>query len=90
MTAILISVSPGAAPRSAALDETTARGFAAARMSVCQGLETDDVCGVSTFQGAVEMKRGFMQGMRHEMGRGMMRDALIESFRAIRTQLGGG
>jgi hypothetical protein len=33
---------------------------------------------------------GFMQGMRHEMGRGMMRDALIESFRAIRTQLGGG
>jgi hypothetical protein len=33
---------------------------------------------------------GFMQGMRHEMGRGMMRDALIESFGAIRTQLGGG
>jgi hypothetical protein len=33
---------------------------------------------------------GFMQGMRHEMGRGMMRDALIESFAAIRAQLGGG
>jgi hypothetical protein len=33
---------------------------------------------------------GFMQGMRHEIGRGMMRDALIESFRAIRTQLGSG
>jgi hypothetical protein len=32
---------------------------------------------------------GFMQGMRHEMGRGMMRDALIESFRSIRTKLGG-
>jgi len=32
---------------------------------------------------------GFMQGMRHEMGRGMMRDALIESFRAIRSRLGG-
>lgn len=33
---------------------------------------------------------GFMQGMRHEMGRGMMRDALIESFEAIRARLGGG
>ena len=33
---------------------------------------------------------GFMQGMRHEMGRGMMRDALVESFEAIRAQLGGG
>jgi hypothetical protein len=33
---------------------------------------------------------GFMQGMRHELGRGMMRDALIESFEAIRAQLGGG
>ncbi|HSA82419.1 MAG TPA: hypothetical protein VLE23_16495 [Geminicoccaceae bacterium] len=33
---------------------------------------------------------GFMQGMRHEMGRGMMRDALVESFQAIRAQLGGG
>jgi len=32
---------------------------------------------------------GFMQGMRHEMGRGMMRDALIESFQAIRARLGG-
>jgi hypothetical protein len=32
---------------------------------------------------------GFMQGMRHELGRGMMRDALIESFQAIRAQLGG-
>jgi hypothetical protein len=32
---------------------------------------------------------GFMQGMRHEMGRGMMRDALIESFEAIRAQFGG-
>jgi hypothetical protein len=32
---------------------------------------------------------GFMQGMRHEMGRGMMRDALVESFEAIRAQLGG-
>jgi hypothetical protein len=26
-----------------------------------------------------------MQGMRHETGRGMMRDALIESFQASRT-----
>ena len=33
---------------------------------------------------------GFMQGMRHEVGRGMMRDALVESFEAIRAQLGGG
>jgi hypothetical protein len=33
---------------------------------------------------------GFMQAMRHEMGRGMMRDALVESFEAIRAQLGGG
>jgi hypothetical protein len=33
---------------------------------------------------------GFMQGVRHEMGRGMMRDALIESFEAIRARLGGG
>jgi hypothetical protein len=33
---------------------------------------------------------GFMQGMRHELGRGMMRDALIQSFKAIRAQLGGG
>jgi hypothetical protein len=32
---------------------------------------------------------GFMQGMRHEMGRGMMRDALIESFQAIRARLSG-
>jgi hypothetical protein len=32
---------------------------------------------------------GFMQGMRHEMGRGMMRDALVESFEAIRAELGG-
>jgi hypothetical protein len=32
---------------------------------------------------------GFMQGMRHEMGRGMMRDALIESFEAIRAKSGG-
>jgi hypothetical protein len=32
---------------------------------------------------------GFMQGMRHEMGRGMMRDALIKRFEAIRTKLGG-
>jgi hypothetical protein len=33
---------------------------------------------------------GFMQGMRHEVGRGMMRDALIKSFAAIRAKLGGG
>jgi hypothetical protein len=39
---------------------------------------------------ASDQVAGFMQGMRHEMGRGMMRDALIESFEAIRTQLGGG
>ena len=32
---------------------------------------------------------GFMQGMCHEMGRGMMRDALIESFEAIRARLNG-
>jgi hypothetical protein len=31
---------------------------------------------------------GFMQGMRHEMGRSIMRDALVKSFRAIRTKLG--
>jgi hypothetical protein len=39
---------------------------------------------------ASDQVAGFMQGMRHEMGRGMMRDALIESFEAIRGQLGGG
>jgi hypothetical protein len=33
---------------------------------------------------------GFMQAMRHEVGRGMMRAAVIESFEAIRAQLGGG
>jgi hypothetical protein len=33
---------------------------------------------------------GFMQGMRHELGRGMMRDALVQSFENIRTRLGGG
>jgi hypothetical protein len=32
---------------------------------------------------------GFMQAMRHELGRGMMRDALIESFQAIRAKLSG-
>ena len=32
---------------------------------------------------------GFMEAMRHEMGRGMMRDALIESFQAIRARLSG-
>ena len=32
---------------------------------------------------------GFMQAMRHEMGRSMMRDALIKSFEAIRANLGG-
>jgi hypothetical protein len=32
---------------------------------------------------------GFMQGMRHEMGRGVMRDALAESFEASRAQLRG-
>ena len=39
---------------------------------------------------ASDQVAGFMQGMRHEVGRGMMRDALIESFKAIRAQLGGG
>jgi hypothetical protein len=39
---------------------------------------------------ASDQVAGFMQGMRHEMGRGMMRDALVESFQAIRAQLGGG
>jgi hypothetical protein len=39
---------------------------------------------------ASDQVAGFMQGMRHEMGRGMMRDALIESFEAIRAKLGGG
>jgi hypothetical protein len=38
---------------------------------------------------ASDQVAGFMQGMRHELGRGMMRDALIESFKAIRAQLGG-
>jgi hypothetical protein len=33
---------------------------------------------------------GFMQGTRHEVGRGMMRDALVESFEAIRARLGRG
>jgi hypothetical protein len=32
---------------------------------------------------------GFMQGVRHEMGRGMMRDGLIKSFQTIRAKLGG-
>ena len=32
---------------------------------------------------------GFMQGVRHEMGRAMMRDALTKSFEAIRAQPGG-
>jgi hypothetical protein len=32
---------------------------------------------------------GFMEAMRHEMGRGMMRDALIKSFQAIRARLSG-
>jgi hypothetical protein len=39
---------------------------------------------------ASDQVAGFMQGMRHELGRGMMRDALIESFKAIRAQTGGG
>lgn len=39
---------------------------------------------------ASDQVAGFMQGMRHELGRGMMRDALIESFKAIRAQSGGG
>jgi hypothetical protein len=39
---------------------------------------------------ASDQVAGFMQGMRHELGRGMMRDALIQSFKAIRAQLGGG
>jgi hypothetical protein len=39
---------------------------------------------------ASDQVAGFMQGMRHEMGRGMMRDALIESFEAIRAQFGNG
>jgi hypothetical protein len=38
---------------------------------------------------ASDQVAGFMQAMRHELGRGMMRDALIESFRAIRTRFGG-
>jgi hypothetical protein len=39
---------------------------------------------------ASDQVAGFMQAMRHELGRGMMRDALIESLRAIRTRFGGG
>jgi hypothetical protein len=39
---------------------------------------------------ASDQVAGFMQGMRHELGRGMMRDALVQSFKAIRAQLGGG
>jgi hypothetical protein len=39
---------------------------------------------------ASDQVAGFMQAMRHELGRGMMRDALVESFKAIRAQLGGG
>lgn len=39
---------------------------------------------------ASDQVAGFMQGTRHEVGRGMMRDALVESFEAIRAQLGGG
>jgi hypothetical protein len=33
---------------------------------------------------------GFIRGMRHELGRGMRRDALVESFDAVRARLGGG
>ncbi|MGH6895030.1 MAG: hypothetical protein ACREJ5_00555 [Geminicoccaceae bacterium] len=39
---------------------------------------------------ASDQVAGFMQGTRHELGRGMMRDALIESFEAIRVRLGAG
>jgi hypothetical protein len=39
---------------------------------------------------ASDQVAGFMQAMRHELGRGMMRDALIESFEGIRAQFGGG
>jgi hypothetical protein len=39
---------------------------------------------------ASDQVAGFMQGTRHEIGRGMMRDALIDSFDAIRAQLSGG
>ena len=39
---------------------------------------------------ASDQVSGFMQAMRHELGRGMMRDALIESFEGIRAQFGGG
>ena len=38
---------------------------------------------------ASDQVAGFMRGMRHEVGRGMMRDALVESFAAIRAKLGG-
>jgi hypothetical protein len=38
---------------------------------------------------ASDQVAGFMQGTRHELGRGMMRDALVEGFEAIRAQLDG-
>lgn len=36
-----------------------------------------------------DLVAGFMQSIRQRVGRGMMRDTLIDSFRAIRTQWGG-
>jgi hypothetical protein len=43
----------------------------------------------STNRTSSDQVAGFMQAVRHEMGRGMMRDALVESFEAIRAQFGG-